>query len=95
MTPPSSMTNSKTLLFVSFGLLLSVIVVLIALGVARIETFNRQINALTEAQGRKIAAVSELFGANGRRADLIDKVFAVPRPKNSDGDPGDKQQAAE
>jgi flavin reductase (DIM6/NTAB) family NADH-FMN oxidoreductase RutF len=26
---------------------------------------------------------------------VIDKVFAVARPANSDGDPGDKQQAAE
>ena len=26
---------------------------------------------------------------------VVDKVFAVARPKNSDGDPGDKQQAAE
>jgi hypothetical protein len=26
---------------------------------------------------------------------VVDKVFAVARPKNSDGDPADKQQAAE
>jgi flavin reductase (DIM6/NTAB) family NADH-FMN oxidoreductase RutF len=26
---------------------------------------------------------------------VVDKVFAVARPQNSDGDPGDKQQAAE
>jgi hypothetical protein len=26
---------------------------------------------------------------------VVDKVFAVARPVNSDGDPGDKQQAAE
>jgi hypothetical protein len=26
---------------------------------------------------------------------VVDKVFAVARPKNSDGDPADKRQAAE
>jgi len=62
--------RSKTLLFVAFGLLLSVFTVLIALGMERIETFNRQVNSLSEAQGRKIGTVSELFLANGQRAAL-------------------------
>ena len=59
--------RSKTLLFVAFGLLLSVLTALIVIGLARMESFNRQIHALTEAQGRKIGVVSELFLANGQR----------------------------
>ena len=69
--------RSKTLLFVAFGLLLSVLTALIAIGLARMETFHRQIHALTEAQGRKIGVVSELFLANGQRSALIDKLFAT------------------
>ncbi len=77
MMTPLPAARSKTLLFVAFGLLLSVLTALIALGVARIETFNRQINELTDAQGRKIGTVSELFLANGQRAGLIDGMFAA------------------
>ena len=69
--------KSKFLLFASFGLLLTVLTALIAFGIARIESFNRQIHALTESQGHKIGTVSELFLANGQRATLIDKLFAV------------------
>jgi diguanylate cyclase (GGDEF)-like protein/PAS domain S-box-containing protein len=64
-------------LFVSFGLLLSALIALIALGLTRIESFNRQVNALTEAQGRKIGTVSELFLSNGQRSSLIDSLFAA------------------
>ncbi|HKA39270.1 MAG TPA: EAL domain-containing protein [Burkholderiales bacterium] len=69
--------TSKFLLFSSFGLLLAALTTLIALGLARIESFNRQINALTEAQGRKIGTVSELFLSNGQRSALIDKLFTA------------------
>jgi diguanylate cyclase (GGDEF)-like protein/PAS domain S-box-containing protein len=69
--------KSKFLLFASFGLLLAALTALIALGLARIESFNRQINALTEAQGRKIGTVSELFLSNGQRSALIDKLFSA------------------
>jgi diguanylate cyclase (GGDEF)-like protein/PAS domain S-box-containing protein len=69
--------GSRFLLFASFGLLLASLTTLIALGLARIESFNRQINALTEAQGRKIGTVSELFLSNGQRAALIDKLFSA------------------
>ncbi len=74
-------TRSRTLLFVAFGLLLAVLTALIALGLERIETFNRQINELTEAQGRKIGAVSELFLANGQRVALVDGMFAAETPQ--------------
>jgi len=70
-------TKSKTLLFAGFGLLLAALTALMALGLGRIESFNGQINALTEAQGRKIGTVSELFLGNGQRAALIDKLFAA------------------
>jgi diguanylate cyclase (GGDEF)-like protein/PAS domain S-box-containing protein len=69
--------KSKFLLFASFGLLLAALTTLIALGLARIESFNRQINALTEAQGRKIGTVSELFLSNGQRTALVDKLFSA------------------
>jgi diguanylate cyclase (GGDEF)-like protein/PAS domain S-box-containing protein len=69
--------TSRFLLFASFGLLLAALTTLIALGLARIESFNRQINALTEAQGRKIGTVSELFLSNGQRTALIDKLFSA------------------
>ena len=69
--------KSKFLLFASFGLLLAALTTLIALGLARIESFNRQINALTEAQARKIGSVSELFLANGQRTALVDKLFTA------------------
>jgi len=74
-------TKSKTLLFVSFGLLLSVLSALIVLGLARIESFNGQVAALTEAQGHKIGLVSELFLSNGQRSTLIDKLFVVDAPQ--------------
>ena len=77
MTAPSPTPRSKLLLFASFGLLLSALVALIALGLTRIEAFNRQIQALTEAQGSKIGAVSELFLSNGQRSALIDRLFAA------------------
>ena len=70
-------TKSKTLLFAGFGLLLAALTALIALGLGRIESFNSQINSLTEAQGRKIGTVSELFLGNSQRAALIDKLFAA------------------
>ncbi|HET9403205.1 MAG TPA: EAL domain-containing protein [Burkholderiales bacterium] len=81
MMPSLSGTGSKSLLFLAFGLLLSVITALIALGLARVESFNRQVNALSEAQGRKIGTVSELFLANGQRSTLIDKLFAAETPQ--------------
>ena len=74
---PSNKTSSKTLLFVAFGLLLTVLTALIAIGLARIESFNSQIHALTQAQGRKIGLVSELFIANGQRTALVDSMFAA------------------
>lgn len=80
MTAPVPTPQSKFLLFASFGLLLSALIALIALGLTRIETFNRQINALTEAQGSKIGAVSELFLSNGQRSALIDRLFAGEGP---------------
>src|SRR5258706_3331986 len=75
--PSLANARSKTLLFVAFGLLLSVLTALIVIGLARMESFNRQIHALTEAQGRKIGVVSELFLANGQRSESIDKLFAA------------------
>jgi diguanylate cyclase (GGDEF)-like protein/PAS domain S-box-containing protein len=69
--------NSKYLLYASFGLLLAALTALIALGLARIESFNRQIHTLTEAQGRKIGTASELFLGNGQRSALIDKLFGA------------------
>jgi diguanylate cyclase (GGDEF)-like protein/PAS domain S-box-containing protein len=83
--PSLARANSKTLLFVAFGLLLSVLTALIAIGLARIESFNAQVHALTEAQGRKIGVVSELFLANGQRTALIDKMFtADSRPARAE-----------
>src|SRR5688572_15639344 len=69
--------TSRFLLFASFGLLLAALTALIALGLARIESFNQQIHTLTEAQGRKIGTVSELFLSNGQRSALIDKLFGA------------------
>ena len=80
MTPNPSSPRSKYLLFVSFGLLVSALIVLIALGLTRIESFNRQIITLTEAQARKIGTVSELFLGNGQRSSLIDSLFAAATP---------------
>jgi diguanylate cyclase (GGDEF)-like protein/PAS domain S-box-containing protein len=77
MKPSLAGPRSKYLLFASFGLLLAALTALITLGLARIESFNRQINALTEAQGRKIGTVSELFLSNGQRSTLIDKLFTA------------------
>jgi diguanylate cyclase (GGDEF)-like protein/PAS domain S-box-containing protein len=69
--------KSKYLLYASFGLLLAALTALIALGLARIESFNQQIHRLTEAQGRKIGTVSELFLSNGQRSALIDRLFGA------------------
>ena len=77
MKPLPAGPKSKYLLYASFGLLLAALTALIALGLARIESFNRQIHSLTEAQGRKIGAASELFLANGQRSALIDKLFGA------------------
>jgi diguanylate cyclase (GGDEF)-like protein/PAS domain S-box-containing protein len=77
MTTAQPGVRSRILLFGSFGLLLSVLTALILLGLARIESFNSQVTALTGAQGRKIGVVSELFLANGQRSALIDKLFAA------------------
>jgi diguanylate cyclase (GGDEF)-like protein/PAS domain S-box-containing protein len=77
MKPPPPRPRSRFLLFAGFGLLLASLTALIALGLARIESFNRQINALTDAQSRKIGIVSELFLGNGRRTALIDKLFSA------------------
>jgi diguanylate cyclase (GGDEF)-like protein/PAS domain S-box-containing protein len=74
-------TKSKYLLFASFGLLLTALTTLIALGIARIESFHGQIEALTEAQNRKIGIVSELFLSNGQRSTLIDKLFGAETPQ--------------
>ncbi|MBI2295427.1 MAG: EAL domain-containing protein [Betaproteobacteria bacterium] len=82
MTPSPAKPKSKYLLFVSFGLLLAVLTVLIALGITRIESFNRQINDLNEGQSRKIGAVSELFLSNGQRSALIDRLFAAETPQD-------------
>ena len=80
MTPAIRGTTSRSLLYISFGLLLAALVALIALGLARIESFNRQIDALSAAQARKIGTVSELFLGNGQRSALIDKLFAAESP---------------
>jgi len=77
MIPSLANTKSKTLLIAGFGLLLTALTALIALGLERSESFNSQINAHTEAQGRKIGTVSELFLGNGQRAALIDKLFTT------------------
>jgi diguanylate cyclase (GGDEF)-like protein/PAS domain S-box-containing protein len=69
--------KSRNLLVVAFGLLLVALTVLMTLGLARIESFNSQVNDLTSAQGRKIGVISELFLANGQRASLIDGLFAA------------------
>src|SRR6185503_14400289 len=71
------MIRSRHLLLASFGLLLAALTVLIVLGLARIETFNEQIDELTGKQSRKIGTVSELFLANGQRSSLIDRLFAA------------------
>jgi diguanylate cyclase (GGDEF)-like protein/PAS domain S-box-containing protein len=78
--PALAKAGSRTLLFVAFGVLLSVLTVLIALGIARIESFNSQIHELTAAQSRKIGVVSELFLANGQRSTQIDRLFAAEKP---------------
>ena len=77
MTPLLASPRSKYLLYASFGLLLAALTALIALGLARIESFNQQIHTLTGAQGRKIGTASELFLANGQRSALIDKMFGA------------------
>ena len=81
MIPSPLRPRSKYLLFGSFGLLLAVLTALLALGMTRIESFNRQVNELTAAQNRKIGAVSELFLANGQRSALIDRLFAAETPE--------------
>jgi diguanylate cyclase (GGDEF)-like protein/PAS domain S-box-containing protein len=70
--------KSRNLLVVAFGLLLVALTVLMTLGLARIESFNSQVNDLTSAEGHKIGVISELFLANGQRASLIDGLFAAP-----------------
>src|SRR6185295_8290720 len=83
LLPPGSrgkallMFKSKILLLGSFGLFLAAFVALIALGVARMESFNEQVHGLTGAQSRKIGTVSELFLSNGQRTALIDKLFSA------------------
>src|SRR5574341_56219 len=77
MKPLLAGPKSKYLLYASFGLLLAALTALIALGLGRIESFNRQIHSLTEAQGRKIGTASELFLSNGQRSALIDKLFGA------------------
>jgi diguanylate cyclase (GGDEF)-like protein/PAS domain S-box-containing protein len=77
MTPLLASPKSKYLLYASFGLLLAALTALIALGLARIESFNQQIHSLTGAQGRKIGTASELFLSNGQRSALIDKLFGA------------------
>jgi diguanylate cyclase (GGDEF)-like protein/PAS domain S-box-containing protein len=77
MTPLLASPKSKYLLYASFGLLLAALTALIALGLARIESFNQQIHTLTGAQGRKIGTASELFLSNGQRSALIDKMFGA------------------
>src|SRR5262249_51518525 len=69
--------KSRTLLIVSFGLLLAVLTSLIALGLMRIESFNSQVKELTGAQGRKIGTISEVFLSNGQRAAAIDRLFSA------------------
>ena len=85
--------GSRTLLFTAFGLLLSVLTALIVLGLARIESFNGQIQELTGAQSRKIGIVSELFLANGQRSAMIDKLFAVEREEERSAVLAQYQQA--
>ena len=80
--PSLARAGSKKLLFTAFGLLLAVLTALIALGIARIESFNAQIHELTAAQGRKIGVVSELFLANGQRVALIDRMFAAEKAED-------------
>jgi diguanylate cyclase (GGDEF)-like protein/PAS domain S-box-containing protein len=80
MTPPRLKWRSKYLLFVSFGLLLVLLTALIASGLVRIESFNRQVKDLTESQSRKIASVSGLFLHNGQRSAMIDRMFAADSP---------------
>ena len=75
--PASARTGSRALLFTAFGLLLAVLTVLIVLGIARIESFNSQIQELTAAQSRKIGFVSELFITNGQRSAAIDRLFTA------------------
>ncbi len=81
MMPSLANAKSKHLLFASFGLLLAVLTAFIALGIVRIESFNRQIADLTQAQNRKIGAVSGIFLSNGQRSALIDRLFAAETPQ--------------
>ena len=87
--------KSKYLLLVSFGSLLAVLTALIALGIGRIESFHGQIESLTEAQSRKIGAVSELFFSNGQRATLIDKLLAAETPQARETVHGQYRRAIE
>jgi hypothetical protein len=67
----------RHLLVASFGLLLFALIALIALGLARIESFNSQVSGLTGAQGRKIGTISEVFLSNGQRAATIEALFTA------------------
>ncbi|MDH3438890.1 MAG: PAS domain-containing protein, partial [Betaproteobacteria bacterium] len=79
MNPPKP--RSQYLLVFSFGLLLLVLTVLMALGMTRIESFNSQLNEVTDSQSRDIGTISELFLSNGRRVAAIDGMFAATTPE--------------
>ena len=57
MTPPKP--RSQYLLVLSFGLLLLVLTALMALGMTRIESFNQQLNELTDAH------LLDIYGGEG------------------------------
>ncbi len=73
--------RSQYLLVFSFGLLLLVLTALMALGMTRIESFNSQLNAVTDSQSRDIGTISELFLSNGQRVSTIDRMFAATTPE--------------
>jgi len=74
-------SRSQYLLMLSFGLLLLVLTALMALGMSRIESFNSQLNELTDSQSRNIGTISDLFLTNGRRISIIDQMFAARSPE--------------
>lgn len=79
MNPPKP--RSQYLLVFSFGLLLLVLTALMALGMTRIESFNSQLNTVTDSQSRDIGTISELFLSNGQRVSTIDRMFAAKTPE--------------
>ena len=79
MNPPKP--RSQYLLVFSFGLLLLVLTALMALGMTRIESFNSQLNEVTDSQSRNIGTVSQLFLSNGQRVSIIDRMFAAATPE--------------